>query len=127
MRMLPPPAFRPGRPRETSIETASAMAASNTSDPAAIEATTAIRGKPVEDEVAAATVFTVPVCAGSVIVPTDVADVAGGAACLACLRWCFTRCVFVAWDVCVTGDVVGVGADVVTGGGELVVGGGALV
>lgn len=83
--MLPPPAFRSGRPRDTRMETPSAMNASTTSDPAAIEAKMAIRGTPVDEEVPAATVVAGPVCAVLVSVPTDVADVAGGGGCLACL------------------------------------------
>ena len=130
--MLPPLTLRSERLRDTSIETARAIAARITSEPAASDARIAMRGIGVdEDEVAAAFVAAKPVC--------DAFDAEPAAATtagffgffgfvVAVLWWCFFtgfECVVppVGWELTVGVDVTGGGVEV-TGGGLLVLVGG---
>lgn len=125
--MLPPLTLRCERLRDTSIETARAIAARITSEPAASDAKIAMRGIGVDD-VAAALVAAVPVCAAFGDVEPAAATTAGffsffGFVAVG-LRWCFftgLECV-----VPPAGCELVVGVDV-TGGGVEVTGGGLLV
>lgn len=131
--MLPPLTLRSERLRDTSNETARAIAARITSEPAASDARIAMRGIGVdEDEVAAAFVAAKPVCAAFDAEPP--AATTAGFVCffgfvVACLWWCFFtgfECVVppVGCELVVGVDVTGGGVEVVTGGGLLVLVGG---
>ena len=128
--MLPPLTLRSERLRDTSIETARAIAARITSEPAASDAKIAMRGIGV-DEVAAALVAAVPVRAAFDVAPAA-ATTAGFCGFFgfvaACLGWCFFtgfECVVppAGWELVVGVDVTGGGVEV-TGGGLLVLVGG---
>src|SRR5690242_12440355 len=118
--MLPPLTLRSERLRDTSIETARAIAARITSVPAASDAKIAMRGIGV-DEVAAALVAAVPVCAALGDVEPAAATTAGFFCVfgfvVACLRWCF----FTGFECVVppAGCELVVGVDVTGGGVEV--------